>query len=270
MIILLSSIALSVVFILLLIRYMQFQKQEEENEMIALHLETERAYYSALARQAESIRQYRHDLAGHIRTLEYLLKNQNQQELMPYLEQLQLQHSKITRTVYSNNEVINALIDGYQERCAEKGIDFFVHISTIDETDILDLSMFTAVSTPDNDTSRIRIVDFCALLNNLLENAVEECDLIAETENGDQRQRKISLSADQQDESLSISVKNSIRKNHPVTFKSEKANPGMHGIGNTIIHRIIESCNGTISDTVTEDQSLTRTVMLPLAKESEL
>ena len=197
MIILISSVILIVIFLLLLWRFMKVQQQEEENSLIALHLETEQAYYNALSKQAESIRQFRHDLAGHIRTLKYLTENGNQEELLPYLEQLQKQHKSMSVTPYTTNEVVNALICGFADRCAQKGYDFSTDIRgyiTAEDRDILDLSAFkegpsvaapsAASSSPaaSGAPSPMRIVDFCALLGNLLENALEECDRIAATE----------------------------------------------------------------------------------------
>ena len=268
MTILISAILIVFLFVLLH-RYLLVQRQEEENSMIALHLETEQAYYSALSRQAEAIRQYRHDLAGHIRTLEYLMEHEDQEELLPYLQQLQTQHKSVSLTVFSNNEVVNALLNGYMERCAQKGIVFSVDISgeMTGERKIIDTSFFSDSfsSDPEEEGTAIRITDFCALLNNLLENAVEECDRIAASPKEAQKERQILLSVVQTISEIRLSVTNTIRSNNPLTFKTGKQHPELHGIGNVIIHRIAEGCGGTVTDTVTPSASLCRTVTLPIA-----
>ena len=264
--IIISAILIIFLF-LLLYRYLAVQRQEEENSMIALHLETGQAYYSALSKQAEAIRQYRHDLAGHIRALEYLINNGQHEDLMPYLQKLQEQHKSVSVTAFSNNEVVNALISGYADTCRQKDISFSIDISGPlgEEHNIIDLSLLSGSYVSDKSEAQdgLRITDFCALLNNLLENAVEECDRIAASAKEEQKERQISLSISQTEKEICLIVTNSIRKNHQLTFETGKRHPEMHGIGNAIIHRIIDENGGTVKDTVLPDESLSREVSIP-------
>lgn len=194
---------------------LKLQKQKSE-------IDTE--YYSILQNQYENSNILIHDIKRHLLSIKELSKEKDFDGINKYIDNLydnyQIQYLKI----YSDNKLINAIINRYVNTCKERNIDFYCDIRDID---------FSFIS--DNDIT--------SLLDNLLENAIEAA------QNADSKK-------------IELTVKN-INTNYIVIntwnycssapnlkdgkLQTTKSNKFIHGYGIKSIERIAKQYDGNVS-----------------------
>jgi sensor histidine kinase regulating citrate/malate metabolism len=131
----------------------------------------------------DTLRILRHDYKYHLDTIGELLSSGNKEETEKYLSEIKTQFANKELPVFCSNSVLNALLAGYAERCAN-----------------VDISFSAKISLPDRIT--VPNYEMCIVLGNLLENAVEAC-------NRQDGIRKIVVVVNTQGANLAIMVKNS-------------------------------------------------------------
>ena len=210
------------------------QRKLEQQSMFA---EINRRYYEAMEQQHFEIRRLKHDLANHIQVLSSLPEERR----AAYAEELS-GHTALSQSfAYCGDSTVNAVLTvkkSVMERC---------HIR-------LEMDVKIPAPLPYDKT------DLCALYANALDNAVEACMKLDET------QRKISLkcradkglfclevcnpdphpeNARSQTETqmASMSGKPSAHGLIPPTSKSDKRN---HGLGLKSIHEIVTRYHGSL------------------------
>ncbi len=122
-------------------------------------LKLEERHYAQLSDQVEDARRVRHDLRQHLRVIRSLLERGDAEEISNYLEQyLETVQPLLTKPMsFYQVPVVDALIAYYWEAAQKRGVDFQVH----GQLRSLPQEVY---------------VDFCSILGNLLENALEAMD----------------------------------------------------------------------------------------------
>ena len=124
---------------------LKLQKQKSE-------IDTE--YYSILQNQYENSNILIHDIKRHLLSIKELSNEKDFEGINKYIDNLYENYQIKYLRIYSDNKLINAIINRYMNTCKDKTIDFYCDIRDIDFSFMYDN-------------------DITSLLDNLLENAIE-------------------------------------------------------------------------------------------------
>ena len=184
----------------------------------AFDLELARHIIEATAEQAgkvanmvETARILRHDCKHHLHVAQILLETGRLQEAREYLLAFGTKCDEGVWPIYCSNPAVNALLNGYQKRCLNEGIDFS--------------AMVELPENPPMDS-----FELCTLFGNLLENALEACRKVPAG------QRRIALKGAPQGSQLLITVKNTFdgtilkEEGHIVSRKGDSGGLGIRSI----------------------------------------
>jgi hypothetical protein len=135
-----------------------FERSKTESRLkdAETQLSLQRKYYAEVENGVRSQRELLHDVRHHLVTINYLAKNGDTEEILVYIRELIDSYDTRSIKRYCENAVVNAIIGGYAEIAAEKGIPATVE---------LDLPQ----------TIGINEYDLCILFGNTIENAIEAC-----------------------------------------------------------------------------------------------
>lgn len=201
-------------------------------------LATQRKQSEILQLQIEQTSRQRHDMRHHLLVIDSYIKTKNIRDLNTYIENYRTSLTPATE-IYCENLALNSLIRYYKEQSEENGYTFNISVSLPPKPLLPDM-------------------DLCAVVSNLLENAVEAC---ARMKSGN---RFISVKISATTNSLlAIIVENSYEGNVQRlgnTFISSKKK-GRKGIGITSVLNITEQYNG-IAKFEYQDQIFKASVLL--------
>ena len=131
----------------------ELAEQTSRQEMMLAMQQTQ---YQQLTRHMESTREARHDLRQHLNIIDQYLQNGDQEALKTYISQYRKYLPPDTQYTYCKNYAVNTIVCYYAEVARREGIAFTVDLR-IPET--------LAVPEP----------ELCAVIGNLLENALDAC-----------------------------------------------------------------------------------------------
>ncbi|MDO5156512.1 MAG: GHKL domain-containing protein [Eubacteriales bacterium] len=236
------SIALMVALLVINMR----RQYEMERELADLKLQQaellERDY--ANLNQAYSMNaKLFHDFHNHIGVLRQLLNHEKMKEAMEYLDALQAPVREMTQTIWTGDETVDYLINSKEATAKEHHIAYQAH-----------------VEFPKN--TNLRAADLCAILGNLLDNAIEAAKQVENVE-----QRFIKLTIRRINQMLVIKVENGYRA-APVkvdgALQTTKKDGGLHGWGVKSAQTAAEKYDGMVQ-TKCEGQVFQAVVTLSFA-----
>lgn len=185
------------------------------------NLMAQKKQYDSLATHMGDMRRARHDLRQHLTVIQSFLKKDDSEELSEYLDIYLNQLPPDTLELYSNNDVVNAIVCYYATLARDDKVNFMAKIDY-----------------PEN--CSVSVTDITVLLGNLLENAVEACRRETEPKSIELRIRP------KGDAMLLVLVDNTCTA--PIHFKDDvplsSKREGM-GIGAASVRSISERYNGT-------------------------
>lgn len=166
-----------------------------------------------------------HDLHNHIGVLRQLLSHSKTDEAMQYLDELQTPVKKMMDTVWTGDETVDYLINSKAVTAEENGIKYQVQVEFPRRTNL-------------------QSADLCAILGNLLDNALEAAKQIPSSE-----QRWIQLTIRRINQMLIIKVENGfltppVKKNG--ALKTLKDENGLHGWGLKSAQAAAEKYDGMV------------------------
>ena len=212
------------------------RQYEVEKELAALKSEQaellERDYTTLNNAYAVNAKLF-HDFHNHIGTLRQFLSHEKYQEAIQYLDELQEPIREMTDTVWTGDETVDYLINSKTAIAAGKQIRFE-----------------TQVEFPRH--TNIRSADLCAILGNLLDNAIEAAGKISVPE-----QRIVFLTIRRINQMLVIKVENSYAeaaKRENGQLQTTKTEAGLHGWGLKSARTAAEKYDGTIRTTCDEER----------------
>lgn len=226
---------LSMVLLMLIPIYNLKRRYEMEKELEQLKAEQaellERDYTTLNHAYAVNAKLF-HDFHNHIGVLRRFLAHEKYEEAVQYLDELQAPVREMTDTVWTGDETLDYLINSKVSMAEEAGIQ-----------------MQTEIEFPRN--TNIRGVDLCAILGNLLDNALEAAGKVPSP-----KQRSIRLTIRRINQMLVIKVENSFHT-VPVQeggeLKTTKAEDGLHGWGIKSARTAAERYDGMVQSTYSED-----------------
>lgn len=204
---------LSVVLMMSVLVFHMNRQYEMEKELAKLksgQAELLERDYTALSNAYAVNAKLFHDFHNHIGVLRQLLSHEKYREAEQYLDELQAPVREMTDTVWTGDETLDYLINSKAAAASYDKIDFQIQVEFPRHTNI-------------------QSADLCAILGNLLDNALEAARQVP----GEQ-QRIISLTVRRIHQMLVIKVENScaaapVQENG--SLKTTKADGGLHGWG---------------------------------------
>jgi two-component system, LytTR family, sensor histidine kinase AgrC len=183
-------------------------------------------HYQSYLRFTESYRAFRHDYVNMMTSVKTLLRNQEYEKAARMLDSIHdtMQNEVQIHKSYSNNILLDAILQDTSNTCAEKGIRFLAVAHLPESTSLSEL-------------------DIVRVFTNIVDNAVEACNRIAV---GD---RFIEITSNGNQDWATIEVSNSFngeiffRGDEPLTTKECK---DFHGLGLKIIRETLEGLGGLL------------------------
>ena len=179
-------------------------------------------YYDLLREQNENSKILIHDITKHLKTIQQLSESKDS-NISKYISEIVADYSVMNPIDYCNNSVVNLITHRYYEICRKNNIIFTININN---TNLVFMKEY----------------DITALLDNLLENAIESALLTND--------KFIDFSICKRNSNfVIIKISNSCdRKPKYINniLVSSKNAPGMHGIGTRSIKRVVAKYNGNL------------------------
>lgn len=166
-----------------------------------------------------------HDFRNHIGVLRQFLTHEKYRDAIAYLDELQTPLREMTDTVWTGDETVDYLINSKMAASSERQI-----------------RMQAEVEFPRH--TNIRSADLCAILGNLLDNALEAAEKVTSKE-----KRSVTLTIRRINQMLVMKVENSYAQ-EPQTekgqLKTTKTDGGLHGWGLKSAQTAAGKYDGTI------------------------
>ncbi|HJD47415.1 MAG TPA: GHKL domain-containing protein, partial [Candidatus Mediterraneibacter norfolkensis] len=212
-------------------------------DMERRNLQLQKSYYEELDQNQQQIRKIRHDMNNHLSVIEGLLKKGDIQNALEYFEDL-AGHVRTGTRRFCKDSIVNAVLNTKYTAAEDAAIDSFFHV---------DIDKILGIDA----------VSLCTIFSNTLDNAIEACLKIPETE-----KRHLSLKARYTDNGyFSYEIVNSKRnevKKKKDAFLTDKEDARSHGLGIVSVRDVVRRYDGTLDITYTEDEF--RIVILIKAK----
>lgn len=179
-------------------------------------------YYSSLEKNQQTIRKMNHDIKNHIQALKILSENNDTEGFKKYVSEMTSSYD-VKKIEYCENNIVNAAVSSKEAMAREKGIIFEASINLPEKIDIDSM-------------------DIVSVFTNLLDNAIEECERIAEGE------KKITLNCVCKKGTIAICCENScLNEEKAKKLTTQKKDKFLHGLGTNIVRNIAEKYNGSYS-----------------------
>ena len=220
------------------------QQENIEYKLQKQKAEIDTEYYSILQNQYENSNIIIHDIKRHLMSVKELANHNDCDSILKYIDDLYGEYDIKYLRKYSNHKLINAIINRYMEMCKTFSVDFYCDIRDIDFSFISDANL-------------------TAILDNLLENAIEAAK--------DSELKTIELTIKESNSNfVAINLENSCTTTPKksggelITTKTDKE---VHGFGIRSIKRIAKEYNGNINYSFDENTMVfTFTVVLNKSK----
>ena len=203
----------------------QYEVEKELARLKSEQAELLERDYTAVNRACQVNAKLFHDLHNHIGVLRQFLTLEKYGEAVRYLDELQAPVRNLTATVWTGDETADYLINSKAAMAEEAGIRFQAHVEFPRRTNI-------------------RSVDLCAILGNLLDNAIEATRQVP-----DPSGRTVALTIRRIHQMLVIKVENSF-SSAPVQengeLKTTKTEGSLHGWGLKSAQTAAEKYDGMV------------------------
>lgn len=208
------------------------QLVEHETQLLEMQLQKQLDHYRDMEESYKEIEAYRHDMKNHLICLTSLLEKKDFNDMHAYLMNLGVQFNGVTKNQHNDNFMMYALLD---EKIAQaKEMDVQVHITVEIDRDLT-----------------IENKDWCILLGNSLDNALEALECVAV------KDRYLEIAIISEYQKLAFRMKNTIcqkpiRNEHG--FQTTKRDKRHHGLGLKNMKRCVETYHGEMNIEVKNDE----------------
>lgn len=146
-------------FMILFIQQLKEQLETNtRNQAMERLLQIQHDQYSMLQARIAENRRARHDFRQHLRVIQDCVKRGDLEDLKSYLAEYEKQFPSHSDHIYCNSYAVNAILAFYADKAENHSIRLDVKIQM-------------------SDTPVIPETEFCVLLGNLLENALDACQI---------------------------------------------------------------------------------------------
>lgn len=219
---------LAVVLMMSVLVFNMNRQYEAEKELAKLKSQQaqllERDYTALNQAYAVNARLF-HDFHNHIGILRRLLAHEKLEEAVQYLDALQAPVQEMTETVWTGDETVDYLINSKGQAAGDSGIKYQVKVEFPQHTNL-------------------RSADVCAILGNLLDNAIEAAQQVQREE-----ERFVRLTIRRINQMLIIKVENSFAAPPALlngALKTSKEENGLHGWGLKSAQTAAEKYDGMV------------------------
>ena len=215
---LVCAFAMCGIFIIYFVRI----KNEEENRILSMRNDLLESNYQSLRKAYDENRMLYHDFKNHMLAVNQFIQEKRNEEASEYINTYIQCVLNINQRVQSECKIIDIIVNCKIAEALEKCIDFKYEIEYIGEICIED-------------------IDMCALLANLLDNAIEACEKMKK------EKRWIGLKIKRRNEMLFIWIENSIGVGvveQDKFFETSKRKKNLHGLGMKSIDNVIKKYDG--------------------------
>ncbi len=221
-------------FILILRGNMRFTSERLANSIVSTRLEVLEEDNKNLNDAYGEIAKITHDYKNHMCAMMLLAQNHKYKELTQYLEQVSSAVDNIQIYSYSGIESIDAVINNKKAIAEKLGISIDINVSPLYNL-------------------HVRSMDLCAVIVNLLDNAIEATIRL------DEMNKNMSLSISTIHSMIVVKTKNrfdssSMIQSNNGDIETSKKNRQLHGYGLRIVKAIAEKYNGSFEFTFENDQ----------------
>jgi two-component system sensor histidine kinase AgrC len=210
-------------FVFILLYYAETQKQvslQRERDMLNTQFRQAQTEFASLRQMQQNAASYRHDMRHHFSLLQGLATKGRLEEIKEYLRTAQSDIDAITPILFCENETVNLILSPFAAKAKQWGIQ-------------LKIDANLPVSFPFSDT------ELCSLLSNALENAINACNKITDSD-----KRHIHLRIYSKNTKLCIDIRNTYQVepvfHQGLPVSKEKG----HGFGTKSMAHIIEKHGG--------------------------
>lgn len=203
----------------------QYRMEQELARLKAEQAELLERDYQALNQSYGANARLFHDVHRHLETLHRLLIQKKYGKAVEYLDDLQGPVRELAETVYTGDEAVDYLLNSRVSMAAGEEISLDLQVEFPRRTNL-------------------RSGDLCAILGNLLDNALEAAGKVA-----DPKERKVTLVIRRIHRMLVIKVENTfteVRKGDDGELKTTKTDGGLHGWGLKSVRVAAEKYEGTL------------------------
>jgi sensor histidine kinase regulating citrate/malate metabolism len=193
----------------------------QEKQRMLEQSEIQNRYFQETLAANNNMRGFRHDLKNHLQVLSCLLGMNRHERAREYLQEIGDFVDRNDFNMNSGVPLVDAVLGNKIAMAKRLGIDI-CHTVLLEE----DLP--------------IEALDLCSLLGNMLDNALEACQKIA-----DGSERRVELTLLAQAGKLELTVRNTVPSGCSSSLKSTKQEEG-HGLGLSIVQQTVKKYNGEI------------------------
>jgi len=212
-----------VIFLLIYVLFVYTKRSKEKlqeiNQLNYRYMELQRKYYENSIKQYEDMRRFRHDINNHLYVLAELGREGRYAELKEYIEKMKESYDR-AKGIHTGNFVADCIIShAIQELQMEENFSFQLDGHFPEEFPMED-------------------IDFCILLSNLLNNAVEALKK--------EEKKLLQIGVKRYRDWLYLIVGNNTTKEE-IDFSRTSKQEGNHGYGISNVRHVVERYNGTVN-----------------------
>lgn len=202
--------------------YLMQRRVREREEILNTRNDMMEMNYQGLQKAYEENQVLYHDYKNHMLAVRQLVSENRKEEALAYINTYVELTGKANERVTSGNKILDIIINSKIGEARETGIEFSYEIGYIGNIGMTD-------------------IDMCALMANLLDNAIEACERIADG------QPWIRLKMLRKKAMVMIQLSNSIHPEDGFSgsfFETRKSNSEIHGLGIKSIEKVLEKYDG--------------------------
>lgn len=206
-------------FLLYLIRI----KVREREEILNTRNDMMEANYQGLEKAYAENQMLYHDYKNHMLSVRQLIKEYRREDALEYIDAYISLTAKVNRRINSGSKILDIIVNSKFGEAKAKNIDFTCDVGYVGDTGITD-------------------IDMCALMANLLDNAIEACERI------EGERAWICLKIVRRNDMLLIKLGNSIAAADALKrdfFQSKKDKQKIHGWGMKSVEKVLKKYDGS-------------------------
>lgn len=221
-----------IIFMLIIfVSYLMYKEKKNEIKLINVQNEMLAKNYHEMTLLYKKRERIFHDMKNHLAVLSSLISEKDFIRAEEYINKINNPILKLEHKKFTGNRIVDIILNDKMEKAEACGIYFNVQVSELKENIIQD-------------------VDWCAILANVLDNAIEACCELSD------RKRIIDLFIMQNDCTTVIKVSNTYNGNIVIKNNrliSKKENSKIHGMGMENISNVVDKYNGVLEYNYSQD-----------------
>lgn len=226
------ALLLAVVHCIVFFIYVSATNRREREERIHTKNKLMESNYQKLYEEQKRLEQTAHDFKNHINVMMRYLEDGKYERAIDYGRRLKAPLEVISQRSWSGNEILDTILNIKLLEAGKKGIQVHTEIENMKNLPLSDY-------------------DLCAILSNLLDNAIEACEYV------DAGKREISVSIKSMGCLFIMKIVNSMERKPIIRndkFHTIKSDKDIHGIGLESVEASIKKYQGTLLLEHTENQ----------------